>query len=124
MDHFEQGLARMMRDSDEDTPYEERHQVRLRAGVRARQRARTVWMATGSLLAIAGLGVGLTLLASLSAQSGSNGPQPSPVTSAESVTGPSTARPASTAKGASLPTRTSTTARVDATWSGARSSGQ
>lgn len=124
MDHFEQGLARMMRDSDEDTPYEERHQVRLRAGVRARQRARTVWMATGSLLTIAGLGVGLTLLASLSAQSGSNGPQPSPVTSAESVTGPSTARPASTAKGASLPTHTSTTARGAATWPGARSSGQ
>ncbi|WP_262062549.1 cellulase [Streptomyces sp. STR69] len=124
MDHFEQGLARMMRDGDEDTPYEERHQVRLRAGVRARQRARTVWMATGSLLTVAGLGVGLTLLASLSAQSGSNDPQPRPVTSAESVTGPSTARPASTAEGASLPTRTSTTTRVAATWPGSRSSGQ
>jgi len=124
MDHIEQGLARMMRDSHEDTPYEERHQVRLRVGIRARQRVRTAWMTTGSVLSIAALGVGLTLLASLFAQGGPNGPQPRPVTSAESVTGPSTAHPASTAKGAPLPTRTSTTTRVATTWPGSRSSGQ
>ncbi|XUL91839.1 cellulase [Streptomyces galilaeus] len=124
MDHFEQGLARLLRESDEDTPYEERHQIRLRAGIRARQRARTFWMATGSVLTVAGLGVGLTLLASLSARSGPNGPQPSPVISAESVTGPSTAHPASTAKGAPPPTRTSTTTRVATTWPGSRSSGR
>ncbi|MFI6409039.1 cellulase [Streptomyces sp. NPDC050548] len=124
MDHFEQGLARMLRDSEEDTPYEERHHIRLRVGIRARQRARRVWTATGSVLAVAGLGVGLTLLASLSAQRGPDGPQPRPVTSAESVTGPSTARPASTAKGAPPPTRTSTTTRVATTWPGSRSSGR
>lgn len=124
MDHVELELARMMRDSHEDTPYEERHRVRLRAGVRARQRARTVWMATGSVLAIAGLGVGLTLLASFFAQGGPNGPQPRPVTSAEQVTGQSTARPASTAKGAPMPTLTSTTAQAATTWPGSTGSGQ
>ncbi|WP_051741769.1 hypothetical protein [Streptomyces xylophagus] len=124
MDHFEQGLARMMRDSHEYAPYEERHRVRLRAGVRARQRVRTVWMATGSVLTIAGLAVGLTLLASLFAQGGPNGPQPRPVTSAEKVTGPSTARPASTVKGAPMPTLTSTATQAATTWPGSTGSGQ
>ncbi|GEC02743.1 hypothetical protein SSP24_03980 [Streptomyces spinoverrucosus] len=119
MDHFEQELARMMRDSQEDVPYEERHRSRLRAGVRARRRARTAWMATGSVLTIAGLGVGLLLLTSLFAQGGSNVPQPRPITSAESVPMPSTARPASTAKGVPMPTRTSTSTQV-ATWPGSR----
>ncbi|MET7703982.1 MULTISPECIES: hypothetical protein [unclassified Streptomyces] len=123
MDQFEQELARMMRDNETtETPYEERHQVRLRAGVRARQRVRTIWMATGSVLTIAGLGVGL-LLASLFAQGGPTSPQPRPVTSAESVTETSTTRPASTAKGAPMPTRTSTTTRV-AGWPGSSASGQ
>ncbi|WP_369230667.1 hypothetical protein AB5J56_05670 [Streptomyces sp. R21] len=112
MDHFEQELSRLMRDNQQDTPYEERHHVRLRAGVRARQRARTVWMATGSVLTIAGLGVGLLLLTSLFAQGRSNEPQPRPVTSAESVPMPSTARPASSARGLPMPTRTSTAAHA------------
>lgn len=112
MDHFEQELARMMRDSQEDTPYEDRHQYRLQAGIRARQRARKAWMATGSVLTIAGLGVGLVVLASSFAQGGPTGPQPRPVTSAESVPTPSTARSASAAKGTPLPTYTSTTKPV------------
>lgn len=111
----------MMRDSQEDTPYEDRHQYRLQAGVRARQRARTAWMATGSVLTIAGLGIGLMVLPSSFAQGGPTGPRPRPVTSAESVPVPSTARPASTAQGVPMPylpstrepvpipTRTSTT---------------
>jgi hypothetical protein len=93
MDHFEQELARMLRDSEEDTPYEDRHRSRLRAGVRARRRARTVWMATGSALTITGLGVVLVILASSFAQGGPAGPQPRPVTSAESVLMPSTTPP-------------------------------
>lgn len=107
MDHFERELARMMRDSQEDTPYEGRHQHRLQAGVRARQRARTAWMATGSMLTIAGLGVGLMVLVSFFAQGGPTGPQPRPVSSAESVPMPSTARPASTAHGVPMPYRPS-----------------
>ena len=109
MDHFEQELARMMRDSQEDTPYEDRHRDRLHAGVRARRRARMAWMATGSALTIAGLGVGLVVLPSSFAQGGPAGPQPRPVTSAESASMPSTARPASTAKEVPMPTCTSTT---------------
>lgn len=109
MDRFEQELARMMRDSQENTPYEDRHRYRLQAGVRARRRARAAWMATGSVLTVAGLGVGLMVLPSAFAQGGPTGPQPRPVTSAESVPMPSTARPASTAKGVPMPTCTSST---------------
>lgn len=103
MDHFEQELARMMRDSQEDTPYDVRHHHRLHAGIRARRRARTAWMATGSVLTITGLGVGLIVLASSVAQGGPAAPQPRPVTSAESVLMPSTAGAASAATG--TPTR-------------------
>lgn len=112
MEHFEQELARMLRDSHEDTPYEDHHRRRLQAGVRARRRARTAWTATGSLLTLAGLGVVLMVLPNSFAQGGPVGPQPGPVTSAESVLVPSTTRPASTAKGAPMPTRTSSTPPV------------
>jgi hypothetical protein len=112
MDHFEQELARMMRDSRQDTPYEDRHRRRLHAGVRARRGARTVWTVTGSLLAVAGLGVGLMCLPNSFAQGGPTRPQPRPVTSAKSVPMPSTARPASTAQEVPMPTGTSTTTPV------------
>ncbi|MES5819857.1 hypothetical protein [Streptomyces sp. RG80] len=105
MDHFEQELARMLRDSHQDTPYESRHRRRLRAGVRARQRARTAWMAVGSVLTITGLGVVLMVLSGTLAQGGPAGPQPRPVTSAESVSELPTARPASSAHGAPAPAR-------------------
>lgn len=110
MDQFEQELARMLRDSHEDTPYEDRHRRRLQAGVRTRRRARTAWMATGSLLTLAGLGVVLMVLPNSFAQGSPVGPQPRPVTSAESAFMPPTARPASTAEEAPMPTRTSLTA--------------
>lgn len=112
MDHFEQELARLMRVGQEDTPYEDRHRYRLRAGVRTRQRARKVWLATGSVLTIAGLGVGLLVLANTFAHGGPTGPQPRPVTSAESVPMPVTVRPASTAKGGPMPYRPSTPTAV------------
>lgn len=107
MDRFEQELARMMRDGREDTPYEDRQQRRLYAGIRARQRVRRVWTATGSVLTMVGLGVGLTVLAGVFAQGAATGPGPHPVTSAESVPMPSTARPATSAKGAPVPQRSS-----------------
>ncbi|MDN3027313.1 hypothetical protein [Streptomyces sp. S.PB5] len=93
MDHFEQELARLMRDSEEHTPYEDRHRDRLQAGVRARRRNRTVWMATGSAVTLTGLGVVLVLMTGPFAQGGPAGPGPRPVTSAESVLMPSTTAP-------------------------------
>lgn len=84
-DRFERDLARMMRNGELDTPFETRHRERLHAGVRARQRVRAVWLATGSVLTAAGLGVALLFLASAFAQGGSPGPSPRPVTSAESA---------------------------------------
>ncbi|MFI9611264.1 hypothetical protein ACIHCM_06145 [Streptomyces sp. NPDC052023] len=62
MDHFEQWLARMMRESEEHTPLAPRHRERIREGVRARRRARAARRAAGSVLAVAGLAVGLFLL--------------------------------------------------------------
>ncbi|WP_159038159.1 hypothetical protein [Streptomyces sp. WM6386] len=108
MDRFEQELTRMMRAGHTDRPYEDRHRYRLHAGVRARQRARAAWMATASVLTIAGLGIGLLLLASSVTQGGPHTRQPRPVTSAESVPVPSTVLPASTAQvgaGSSGPAR-------------------
>lgn len=107
MDHFEQELARMMRDSQEETLYEDRHRDRLHAGVRARRRARAAWTATGSVLTVAGLGVGLMVLPSSLAQDGPAGPQHRSGTPAESGSTPSRPRPVPTAT-APMPTCTST----------------
>ncbi|MEU5041731.1 hypothetical protein [Streptomyces griseorubiginosus] len=62
MDHFERELARMMRDGEKPTPFEARHGERLRAGVRHRRRVRAARRAAGSVLAVAGLCLGLFLL--------------------------------------------------------------
>ncbi|GAA2314177.1 hypothetical protein Scani_80780 [Streptomyces caniferus] len=112
MDHFEQELARMMRDGQEDTLYEDRHRDRLHAGVRARRRARAAWAATGSVLTAAGLGVGLMVLPSSFAQDGPTGPQRRPGTPAESAPVPSTPRPVPRGTKAPMPTCTSTTRSV------------
>ncbi|MFJ6391138.1 hypothetical protein ACIQJT_26405 [Streptomyces sp. NPDC091972] len=109
MDHFEQELARMMRDSHTEAPYEERHRARLRAGVRARQRIRKAWMATASVLTLAGASVGLLFLTGAFAQGVSNSPQPRPVTSAESVPTSPSVRSGVTASGVPVPTRISDT---------------
>lgn len=112
MDHFEQELARMMRDGQEETLYEDRHRDRLHAGVRARRRARAAWTATGSVLTVAGLGVGLMVLPSSFAQDGPTGPQRRPGTPAESVPVPSTSRPVPRGTKAPMPTCTSVTRPV------------
>ncbi|MYR57234.1 cellulase [Streptomyces sp. SID625] len=61
-DDFERRLARLMRAPQEHTPFEPRHRARLWEGVRARRRARAAQRAVGSLLAVAGAGLGLLLL--------------------------------------------------------------
>ncbi|MGW6908044.1 hypothetical protein [Streptomyces sp. NPDC054940] len=73
MDHFERELARMMRDTEEDTPFEDGDRRRLRAGIRARREARRVWMATGSALTVLVCGVGLVFLPGALAQDGPPG---------------------------------------------------
>ena len=118
----------MMRDSRQDTPYEDGHQYRLRAGIRARRRARTAWLATGSVLTLTGVGVALMVLPGALSPGGAPGPQPRPVTSAASVSMPSTPRAASSATGVLMPYRTSppepvpvptrTSATRAATWPG------
>ncbi|WP_329284772.1 cellulase [Streptomyces sp. NBC_01455] len=62
MDHFERELARMMRDTEEHTPFEPAQQDRLTTGIRARRRVRSARKAVGSVVAVAGLSVGLFLL--------------------------------------------------------------
>jgi len=113
MDHFEQELARLMRDGhdrvQDESSYEDRHRRRLYAGVRARQRTRRAWMATGSALTIAALGAVLMTLPNSFAQNGPGPRNPRPATSAE----PLPTR--STADGAPLPAFTSSTAVTSTT---------
>ncbi|MEV4230564.1 hypothetical protein AB0J81_26405 [Streptomyces bobili] len=108
MDRFERELARMLRDSRQDTPYEVGHRYRLRAGIRARQRVRTAWLATASVLTLTAVGLALTVLPDLLSPGGSPGPRPHPVTSAASASLPSTPRTAPAATGVLMPYRTST----------------
>ncbi|MFI0904841.1 cellulase [Streptomyces sioyaensis] len=109
MEDFEHELARMMRDTQANTPFEDQHRQRLQAGVRARRRARTVWMATGSALTIAGLGVGLEVLPSASAQDGPTVPHHQPTSTTAPV--PLPARTCTTVP-VTIPTHTSTTVPV------------
>src|SRR4051794_2526264 len=81
MDHFERELTRMMRDAREHTAFEPRHRLRLRAEVRARRRARTAQKAVGSVLAVAGLGIGFFLLPHDRVENRPQAPLPRPVTS-------------------------------------------
>ncbi|MFI9049627.1 cellulase [Streptomyces sp. NPDC053427] len=109
MEDFERELARMMRDTQANTPFEDQHRQRLQAGVRARRRARTVWMATGSALTIAGLGVGLEVLPSASAQGGPTIPHHQPTSTTAPV--PIPPRTCTTVP-VPIPTHTSTTVPV------------
>ncbi|MCX4572100.1 hypothetical protein OHB41_02650 [Streptomyces sp. NBC_01571] len=80
MDHFERELARMMRDAEEQTPFEPAQQDRLRAGVRVRRRVRSAQKAVGSVLAVAGLGAGLFLLPHTPKGDRPQAPLPQPMT--------------------------------------------
>ncbi|MFF3599540.1 hypothetical protein [Kitasatospora indigofera] len=108
MDRFEQELVRMMREGQEETPYQDHHRSRLHAGVQARRRVRAAWAAAGSVLTATGLCVALLAVASSFTGGGPAGPRPRPLVSAESVTMTSPGRPASTAQGAPAPYRLST----------------
>ncbi|PTM96652.1 hypothetical protein [Streptomyces sp. VMFN-G11Ma] len=79
MDNFERELARMMRDSQEYTPFEAEHGARLRAGVRAHRRVRTVRRTAGSVLAVAGLGIGFFLLPHDPGENRPQAPHPQPI---------------------------------------------
>ncbi|MFE7168022.1 hypothetical protein [Streptomyces sp. NPDC057616] len=81
MDHFERELTRMMRDSQEYTPFEAEDRVRLRAGVQARRRVRTAQKAAGSFLAVAGLGIGFFMLPHDPGDDRPQAPHPIPATS-------------------------------------------
>ncbi|MFI2187096.1 cellulase [Streptomyces sioyaensis] len=109
MKDFEHELARMMRDTQTNTPFEAQHRQRLHAGVRARRRVRTVWMATGSALTIAGLGVGLEVLPSASAQGSPTVPHHQPTSTTVPV--PIPTRTCTTVP-VPIPTHTSTTVPV------------
>ncbi|WP_406290353.1 cellulase [Embleya sp. NBC_00896] len=76
MDAFEKELARMMRDTEESTPFDSEHGTRLKAGVRSRRRARTAWAAGGAAAAIVALAAGLLFLPGTSADEGPAGPVP------------------------------------------------
>ncbi|MCF1509705.1 hypothetical protein [Streptomyces glomeratus] len=94
MDHFEQELARMMRDSQEYIPFASEQRERLREGVRARRRLRAATVAGGSVLLVAGLTAGLFLLPKGPAVDRPQGPLTRPGTSSSSSPAPSTSSPA------------------------------
>ncbi|NUO45092.1 MAG: hypothetical protein HOV82_24035 [Streptomyces sp.] len=96
-----------------ESSYGERHRRRLYAGVRARQRVRRAWMATGSALTIAALGAVLMTLPNSLAQDSPTTPRPRPATSAPLLPAPATATalPASTTEGEPLPYGLVTTAK-------------
>lgn len=82
MDHFERQLAQMMRDSEAaPAPFESKHRERLWAGVRVRHRRRAARRAVGSVLAVVGLSVGLSLLPGHATRVEPSHPGPQPTTS-------------------------------------------
>ncbi|MFJ9241181.1 hypothetical protein [Streptomyces sp. NPDC101776] len=109
MDHFEQELARMMRDTQETTPFEPRHRTRLRSGVRAGRRVRTARKAVGSALAVAGIGLGFFLLPHDRVDNRPQAPLPRPATSPTLPTGAPTRTPDAPPTGTTSPTPTGTT---------------
>ncbi|WP_051853407.1 hypothetical protein [Streptomyces sp. NRRL S-146] len=81
MDDFERDLSRLMRDTQQHTPYEPEHRQRLHAGIRTRRRSRLLWKAGGSAVAVAGLSVALALLPGLLTRAQPADPRPQPATS-------------------------------------------
>ena len=81
MDDFERDLSRLMRDTQQHTPYEPAHRQRLHAGIRTRRRSRLLRKAGGSAVAVAGLSVGLALLPGMLNRAQPADPRPQPATS-------------------------------------------
>ncbi|WP_329303369.1 hypothetical protein OG410_38345 [Streptomyces sp. NBC_00659] len=80
MDQFERELARMMRDAQEQTPFEPAQQNSLREGVRVRRRIRAAQKAASCVLAAAGICVGVFLLPHAPDRDRPLGPVPRPTT--------------------------------------------
>jgi hypothetical protein len=88
-DQFERQLTELLRGGPEHHPFEARHRERLYAGVRARRRVRAARRAAGSVLAVAGLGLGLLLWPHGSTDDLPSAPRPRPAVSpAPSATTP------------------------------------
>ncbi|MFF3560895.1 hypothetical protein ACFYXS_12745 [Streptomyces sp. NPDC002574] len=99
MDDFERQLARMMHASEQHTPFEPRHRVRLRHGVVVRRRVRAAWQAGSSAVAVTVIACALVLLpGSSSGQVVPAGPG-APATSGPAY--PSTSAPADPSAGGS-----------------------
>ncbi|MFF1651457.1 hypothetical protein [Streptomyces sp. NPDC058240] len=82
MDHFERQLAQMLRDTEAaPAPFEPKHRERLWAGVRVRHRRRAARRAVGSVLAVVGLSVGLSLLPGHATRVEPSHPRPQSTTS-------------------------------------------
>ncbi|MGY5100178.1 hypothetical protein [Streptomyces sp. 900105245] len=87
-DHFERQLSRLMHSAREQASFDVRHQERLRAGVRTRRRVRAVRRAAGSVLAVAGLGLGLFLWPHGHIDDRPSAPHPRPLTEPSTTTSP------------------------------------
>ncbi|MET9525082.1 cellulase [Streptomyces coeruleorubidus] len=95
MDDFERDLSRLLRDTQQHTPYEPEHRQRLHAGIRSRRRSRLLWKAGGSAVAVAGLSVGLALLPNMltRAQPADHRPQPATSSTPSQDSGPTSDSP-------------------------------
>ncbi|GAA3192702.1 hypothetical protein GCM10010451_48470 [Streptomyces virens] len=101
MDDFERELTRMLHDTRQHAPFEPRHQRRLYQGIRARRRARLLWRAGGSALAVTGLGAALALLPGTGPETRpadrrplpATSPTPPPASPAPTTSAPGTSRP-------------------------------
>ncbi|MFJ4686947.1 hypothetical protein [Streptomyces sp. NPDC088789] len=80
-DHFERQLSRLMRQDRQPVSFEARHRDALRAGVRTRRRVRAARRSAGSVLAAAGLALGLFLWPQGQTDDAPTTPRPGPVTS-------------------------------------------
>ncbi|MCS0604161.1 hypothetical protein NX794_23520 [Streptomyces sp. LP11] len=110
-DVFESRLAELMHASREPARFGPRHREALRAGVRARRRARAARRAAGSVLAVAGLGLGLFLWPHGQTDDRPSAPGPRPAVSpAPDPSGP----PSSTPTGPPTAPETTSTVLPDA----------
>ncbi|CAL9294902.1 hypothetical protein [Streptomyces sp. SudanB182_2057] len=133
MDHFERRLAGLLRQDPEPVPFEPRHREALRAGVRARRRARAARRTAGCVLAGAGLGLVLVLWphgptddrpAAPPRPATSPAPTPAPTTTpapSASVSEPPSRWPDHTPSAPTVtPTDTAGSATPEDTWSASR----
>ncbi|WP_063764832.1 hypothetical protein [Streptomyces aureus] len=115
MDRFERELARMMRDSQEYTPFEPAQQNSLRAGVRVRRRVRAAQKAATCVLAAAGISLGLFLLPHAPDRDRPLGPVPRPSVTPTSPDATLSPTPSSSGSPTESATGTATAENTDGT---------